>query len=341
MFIIINKILNARPVKNIKRVAKKVLLIPAVIEDRISEWRSKRTWLSQDEIIEYRKKIKIYDVFTFFNELDLLEIRLNILDNYVDYFVIVEATETFSGHPKPLYYEENKNKFKKWEHKIIHYVVSDTPKNEAEMRERLLQPTITALDKEILLNTLESHTVGLGVVHWFKEFYQKECIKKALIHLDNNDICFISDLDEIWNPELIIDYSKDDIFKPKQVAYAYYINNRSDESWRGWTGTIVTKYKNIKNICLNDLRTFWKNKYTVLSNGGWHFAFQGGISGARTKLVSYQHPAYNAEGTLPVLETRVLNNQDYKGRNFKFWKDERGLPKYLLDNKDKYKKFFK
>ena len=65
--------------------------------------------------------------------------------------------------------------------------------------------------------------------------------------LANDDFCFISDLDEIWNPEAFIDFSKNDIFKLKQVACVYYLNNRSNENWRGWTGTIGTKYKNIKN----------------------------------------------------------------------------------------------
>ena len=64
----------------------------------------------------------IYDCFTFFNELDLLEIRLNILDEHVDYFVLAECTETFSGIEKPLYYEENKERFSKWSHKIIHHI---------------------------------------------------------------------------------------------------------------------------------------------------------------------------------------------------------------------------
>ena len=81
--------------------------------------------------------MKIYDIFIFFNELDLLEIRLNILDLYVDYFVIVECTETFSGLVKPLYYKENKDLFKKWNHKIIHYVVDNMPKNEDDLRYRL------------------------------------------------------------------------------------------------------------------------------------------------------------------------------------------------------------
>ena len=67
----------------------------------------------------------IFDTFTFYNELDLLELRLNILGDVVDYFVINEANITFTGKPKPLYYRENKDRFKKWKDKIIHIVTVD------------------------------------------------------------------------------------------------------------------------------------------------------------------------------------------------------------------------
>ena len=72
---------------------------------------------------------KIYDCFPFFNELDLLEIRLNYLDPYVDHFVLCESNVTFSGISKKYFYLENKNLFEKFEHKIIHVAVDDTPRN--------------------------------------------------------------------------------------------------------------------------------------------------------------------------------------------------------------------
>ena len=63
---------------------------------------------------------KVYDAFLFFNELDLLDIRLNTLDPYVDHFIISECDHSFSGNSKPFYYEENKERFKKFHSKIIH-----------------------------------------------------------------------------------------------------------------------------------------------------------------------------------------------------------------------------
>ena len=57
--------------------------------------------------------MKVFDVFTFYNELDLLELRMEILGDVVDYFVINEATITFTGNEKPLYFQENKERFAK------------------------------------------------------------------------------------------------------------------------------------------------------------------------------------------------------------------------------------
>ena len=335
-----------KTVHAISRYTKKIFVmiyIPALSQE-IRENKIKKDWLSPQEIKEYRKTIKVYDVFTFFNELELLEIRLQILDPCVDYFVIVEATKTFSGDSKPLYFKENRDRFKQWKHKIINYVVNDVPGSEDSLRARLYENKhMDILDREIIANALTSNNVTKDSDHWLREFYIKENVKKALVSLQDDDMCYISDLDEIWNPELIIDYSKDDIWKPLQLCYMYYLNNRSDEEWTGWSGTIVTKYKNIRSSCLNHLRTAHKMKYQYkyLKNGGWHFTFQGGYEGAKRKIVESNHFWYKPEEVLPNLENRVLNNIDHKGRNISLWKDESNLPKYLLDNKEKYKKLFR
>ncbi|MBX4197918.1 DUF3431 domain-containing protein [Candidatus Parcubacteria bacterium] len=306
----------------------------------INEYKAKKSWLSPQEMAQYRKNIKIYDVVTFLNEFDLLELRMQILDPYVDYFVIVEATETFSGKPKPLYFEENKDRFKKWQHKIIHHVTRDVPKNQDELRDRLKHnPNMSALDKQIINDSLTSNNIAKGAIHWFKEFYQKESIKKALVGLNENDICFVGDVDEIWNPQLLIDYSKNDIFKLRQKVYAYYFNNRSNEPW---AGTLVTQYKNIKDACLNHLRTARKTKYIYLQNGGWHFTNMGGADQIRKKLESYGHQEYNTTDIKSDIENKIMNNQDFIGRKtFTFWTDESDLPKYILENKEKYSTYFK
>lgn len=71
--------------------------------------------------------MKVFDTFRFFNELELLELRLNILNDVVDFFVLTESPFTISGNEKPLYYLENKDKFSKFNDKIIHNITETIP----------------------------------------------------------------------------------------------------------------------------------------------------------------------------------------------------------------------
>lgn len=297
---------------------------------------------SPADLMAYRKSIHVYDAMHFFNELDLLELRLHILNNYVDYFVIVEATETFTGLPKPLWYEENKERFRKFWPKIIHYVIRDTPRDADDLRQRLYDRHLSMLDREIIHNTLTSDNVPPGKVHWLKEFFQKESLKKTLVGVSDRDFVYVSDVDEIWNPDAPIDVARDTLFKYQQVAYYYFLNNRSNDDWRtGWTGTVATQYKNINYHCLNHLRTHTKNTYIIIKNGGWHFTFQGGANQIRNKLASYGHKEFNTPEIRSSLEQAIATNQDYRGRKLKFTLDESSLPKYLQENRQKYLSFFK
>lgn len=294
---------------------------------------------SHSDIQGYRRFSKVYDVFMFFNELDLLEIRLNILDPYVDYFVIVEATETFSGKPKPLYFFNNKERFKKWNHKIIHHIISDTPANKGELERRLFQDTSTSkIDADIIISILSRDTKGVNGIDWIREIYQMESRKKGLVNADNNDVCFISDVDEFWNPNARIDYTKNHIYRLIQSVYCYFLNNRSNENW---VGTLVMKYKLLKNTSLVDLKSERKTSQTYVRNGGWHFTNMGGADQIRKKLESYGHQEYNNNAIKSRIEDMIRSNKDFIGRKFKFWVDESDLPKFILDNKQKYAHLFR
>ncbi len=266
----------------------------------------------------------IYDMFYFFNELDLLEIRLEILDAYVDKFILVDFNQTYSGVMRESLYTKNKERYARWNHKIVHYHVDDFPKD-------------TALVDQARHNS----NTGAGEDHWIREFYLKERAKDAIASVSpqDQDVVFISDLDEIWNPLTIKPIEMGDkIYRPFQSAHYYYLNNRCDEV-NGWTGTVVAKYKNIRHACINDLRTRHKTPTTEIANGGWHFGFLGGVEGAKRKIVDSNHPCYNH--CLGSIADRVQNNQDYMGRNFHFWLDETHLPDYLIHNKEKWKYLFK
>jgi beta-1,4-mannosyl-glycoprotein beta-1,4-N-acetylglucosaminyltransferase len=283
---------------------------------------------------------KVYDVFTFFNELDLLELRLEMMDSFVDKFVIIECVETFSGNKKPLYYEENKDRFKKYHHKIIHHVTQDPPKSFEDLRERILDLNSDDLMKQICIQALTTSNVPPGELHWLKEFYQKENIRRALLDLEDDDICFIGDLDEIWNPKL--DYSTIDnhnIYKLKQLVYVGYLNNKSNEPW---AGTLLTKYRNIKGACLNHLRTKSKTNYTYIDNAGWHFSFMGGEDRIKLKIESYGHQEFNNDEVKNQVSKNLELGKDLLGRpEFYYTINESELPKYVIENKEKYKHLFK
>src|ERR1035438_146655 len=136
----------------------------------------------------------IYDCFTFFNELDLLEIRLNILDKTVDKFVLVEATKTHQGKEKPLHFSENKKRFEKFLPKIIHVIVDDYPEYE-------------------------------GKSAWILEQHQRNMIQTGLNNCKPDDIILISDVDEIPNSDKILEYkNKSGIKIFRQRMFYYYIN---------------------------------------------------------------------------------------------------------------------
>lgn len=257
----------------------------------------------------------VIDVITFNGEYDLLEMRLAILDKYVDKFIIIEAPTTFSGKPKPLYYEQGQGRYTEWAGKIRYFVI-DENYTEEEIEEARASP----------------NTAGAG--HWEHEFLQKESIKKALIDLNDDDVVFVGDVDEIWNPEaLLVAHGP---FKLKLQVYTYFLNNKSSEEF--W-GTLVSPYSFIRNSCLNHLRT---NSFKTLYELGYHFTSMGGYDEVKRKLSdSYTRESYWTEQVESLLEENIALSHDFLGRNFKYLVDESELPQYILDNKIKYGHLFK
>ena len=109
----------------------------------------------------------IYDTFIFFNELDLLEIRLNELDKVVDKFVLVESLMTFSGEEKPLYFQLNKNRFKKFLHKINHVVVKDINDNNL-LQNRLIAHRAEST-KLLMRENIQRNAIMKGLIDAKKE----------------------------------------------------------------------------------------------------------------------------------------------------------------------------
>lgn len=249
----------------------------------------------------------IIDAFTYNGESDILKLRLNILAPHVERFIICEAKTTFSGNKKPLYFFQQQRYFKKWWNKIEYCVINEDY-SEEEIQQAKESP-----------NTK-------GAKHWQTEFLQKESILKALKQnkVGNTDIVFIGDADEIWEP----DYTHLLGAKIRLRVYSYYLNNRSNEEF---AGTYVNHYADIKDKCLNHLRS---DSIHAPGYGGWHFTSMGGLKEVSRKLNdSYTTESYNTLNIQALLPQRHRHRLDYLGRDFKFTIDESEWPQYLKDHR--------
>jgi beta-1,4-mannosyl-glycoprotein beta-1,4-N-acetylglucosaminyltransferase len=153
----------------------------------------------------------IYDGFIFFNELDILEIRLNEMAEAVDVFVLVEATQTFQGQPKSLVYAENSERFAAFAPKIIH-VVCEFPQNVASLYPNAASPA------------------------WAREFFQRDCIAKGLRAAKPDDVVIVSDVDEIIGAQklrqAVAERRPGDVTMFPMAFYRYALNRRvKHEIW--------------------------------------------------------------------------------------------------------------
>ena len=284
---------------------------------------------------------KIYDCFNFFNELDILELRLNILYDYVDYFVIVESSVTHSGQPKPFYLEENKERFSKFWDKIIIFKVNDTPEDFVNL------PNTGFFDAELdkvhyYVRTQTNRFNRSTQVDYGRDFFQKESVRRALVDCKDEDIIIISDADEIPNPEILKELNTlsldSTIYSLAQPMYSYYINMLSDSDWYG---SKLGLYKNVKELSFNEIRGD-SNLTTKLPNGGWHLSFMGGEEMVRKKITSYSARDLVNDQVLSSIKNNIDNDQDvfFRGKLTKVEIDNT-YPDYVLNNLDKYSNMIK
>ena len=272
----------------------------------------------------------VYDCFQFFNELDILKLRLHVLGPIVDKFVISEATETFSGMKKPLYYEENKEVFAEFADKIIHVVVEDTPQGDTHARDT----------------------------------FQKNAVGRGLVECKDDDIIIFSDLDEIPNPvkveEIIADCKDGIVYHMAQRLFYCYLNMEEvsgkllsyagdfDEiSHKQWIGSKMCSYKLLReqNLTLGQLRFPERKKIGIrVENGGWHFGYMGGHGETdirkrvQDKVVSAAHQEYNKIEVLSDVADKIKDGQDIFGRDAKFVMRtiDKTYPEYLQKHQDEY-----
>jgi beta-1,4-mannosyl-glycoprotein beta-1,4-N-acetylglucosaminyltransferase len=212
----------------------------------------------------------IVDAFTFYNELETLDIRLNHLDPVVDRFVLVEATKTHSGVDKPLFFKENMPRYQAFLKKITHVVVDTMP-------------------------VVKEHE------RWPAENYQRNCIRLGFDHLNLNDDDYIlvSDVDEIPRAELV-GRRFQGVYD--QRAFMYYLNVLITEHWNGTMGMNYGRFKNEFHYSSQEVRNK-RDTSEPIRNGGWHFAWLGPSDRIINKLHSFAH----SELDTPEIGEKVLD----------------------------------
>ncbi len=276
----------------------------------------------------------IYDCFPFFNELDLLEIRLSELYNVVDKFVLVEATKTFQKNSKPLFFKENKERFSKFNDKIIHIVLDDYPNFFSKFRKP--KP-------------------------WDISHHQKNAVGRGLKNCKKDDVVLISDLDEIPRAKKILEYKEIPGIKVfEQRHHNYFLNciatkgpveahtvNRQNILY--WKGTVMMNYGNFKSFRIarkyHDLND---PEIVIIREGGWHFSYLGGFEKVIFKLRSLEHANekhyfFDFEKELEKIKNKIENAEDLFGRdfNYKFIKFDQTYPEMLTKNLTQYNHLIK
>lgn len=282
----------------------------------------------------------IYDCFMFHNELDILELRLNTLNDIVDKFVIVEARKTItSNQPKEPFYEKYKERFKNFHSKIIHIIIDEFPAIDENWQKEVDYPILQ---------------------EWCNESFQRNAIAQGLSNCMDDDIIMISDVDEIPNPQKVLEVKDLPGLKALDMNYFVYSLNNLVVGMDSCHATKILSYKDFKHylddiklnsVCAPDvvnkgttatkIRLYFGKKEKVFHNSGWHFTFLGTEEDVVNKLKNYQH-SYEFEGN--TVEEKAKNAY-YSKTYFKYRTKavtvNEDFPEYLYKNQDKFAQYIR
>jgi beta-1,4-mannosyl-glycoprotein beta-1,4-N-acetylglucosaminyltransferase len=248
---------------------------------------------------------KIIECLPFFNELDLLEMRMEITSSYVDFWVISESNKTFSEIDKPLYLKQNiDSRFSKFKDRIIRveYECKSGP--------------------------------------WWNEFESRNSLGRYVLeNFKDDDIVILSDCDEIP------DYRKIDLNQNlpiiiETLGYYYYLNCKQSSDFR-----IVSMFpvKYLKEIEMYRMRACAGMDVPVIEKAGWHWSFLGGPEKISEKIKAYAHQDFNLPeySSVDKIEERLLNFTDIFDRNmeYKIVEIDESFPDYVRNNLNKLEKY--
>jgi hypothetical protein len=268
--------------------------------------------------------MKIYDCFTFYNELDLLELRFAELYDHVDHFVLVEANRTFQNNPKPFYFGENQHRFSQYMDKVIHIQVDDMP---------------TDTDA------------------WGREAYQRNSIARGIADADAEDIIIVSDLDEIIRPATIDAMRADvetSIWGLRMPLFYFkfnYMLTTTDSIYTTWAMAcrkqILTEAEDLRRnrFALNGFALNHSvNGIRMMEHAGWQFSYLGDTEFARSKIQSFAHVETNRAEVLDSLDIeRSVANGDGLGpspiERFVPVQIDSYMPNSIQQDPNKYSKY--
>jgi len=249
--------------------------------------------------------MKVIDSFMFFNEFDILKLRLEYLNDVVDHFVISECNYTHSGKPKPYHLDE---------------ILDDIPQ---EIKNKIIRLKYEPdINKFNFLNNVIECDFDNG--NWKLERLQRDYITEHLKSFSSSDFFMISDVDEIPRKEIIqtiiLNYKsfQEEFMYVAKCDMFYY--NFSTFSTSDWAGTVFSNVRTtLKYGC-----DYFRNRRFQLSpieDGGWHFTYFGNIEKIKTKLQSFAHQEFNKEKYIKednILDA-IKNKKDllHRGEDFK------------------------
>lgn len=264
---------------------------------------------------------KIYDCFTFFNELDLLELRFEELYNHVDHFVLVEANRTFQNNVKPYYFGENQYRFAKYMDKVIHVQVDDMP-----------------VDTDA----------------WGREAHQRNAIARGIVNAGPDDIIMVSDLDEIVRPKIVDDLKNDNqntIWGMRMPLFYFkfnYMLTTTDSIYTTWAMACRKKVLHStedlrrNRFSLNGFElNYNQNGIRMMEHAGWQFSYLGDTEFAKSKIQSFSHTETNRPEIIDLLDIeRSIAQGDGLGisavERFAPVKIDSYMPQSIQNNPDKY-----
>lgn len=265
--------------------------------------------------------MKVFDCFTFFNEFELLEIRLHELSPFVSKFVLVESKETFTGNRKPLWFTEELHKYK-W---------SDREEGAPEIILSVSSPAPNPKNA------------------WDREAHQRNSILDVLRHMkaEEDDLILLSDVDEIPRGQNFEElwkrrHRKKVFMQFWQDPYFFFMNLRGP---RIWPGTVIITMKSLAEVYGNNLHALRLNRRhgDVVRNGGWHFSFMGGIEKSILKYKSYSHAPNATEEMLnpdslgEMIRKGVISTHSRGHVQCKWQKIDDTYPKWFVENQERFK----